>query len=885
MAELSQGDIQGEKVTQQQSSNKRADFREERISAGAGTAGAVVKGISQGTEQAIADDFAGDNLTLEQVNANVDNLSQSANKNIEGLGLGAEPTDRQIAEQTDLALRKAGLTQRGLQEALNRNLITESQARVMSNIALKKGSNTLVGSLITKPLRNIYGKTTGNPSGSPAVTFTKGGNEQLADAKLKAEVTAKAEFHKLVQTTMLTQGKDEAGARQYLEIQSARQAQSAQYARDKEQRAMSDNETLVEAGNALSLHTAGMNEDLKKMTANPSGVDPTELRIKQGDVQILSDRIMADARAAKLSPAGQEKLKAELKSWRDARTSLFKDLNSGTINQESVKSADALTTLTSIQSFPESYIMAKNFPELSKSIGVVSREAMMDHLAKMATPGINDEPSIVQLSKRVEGMVANVNKVLGIGVTPEGGKADGASGGAPKGITPTESNDTNAFYDNASPQARAEIDEKKETDPVLKQALHDDRNTYPDQSIRSAQGNLETAMSGGSRASVKNYVESVNIGADRTADLLQTSGYGDYQFAFGDVTSGSGRVHFGAPRGLVFPKPVDGQPDFNPAVKAQAKSLAILMARSPSLWNKIFTSSEEATLAYLNDGYRFPPQQVADSAQGSFGDQVESDLDTLRKEKVSKRTLSQAEFEERRARENERNPQVAPEIQAIIDKELEGILGGEGDAGKQDPNRFANPNAPVQRTAGEEFANRTTVKSTIAPEVKTEFETREGREAKVYKDTQGNDTVGVGFNMDDAGAKAIWKELGIPEDFDEVKAGTTELSDASVDELFEETYDSAVEEAGEIVSFEGVPQQAQDVLVDLVFNMGKSKVKNGFPSFVKNMKAGNYADAADELEFSDPNAEDPKQTDYIKQVKGRGRANLKKLRALGNGNN
>ena len=52
--------------------------------------------------------------------------------------------------------------------------------------------------------------------------------------------------------------------------------------------------------------------------------------------------------------------------------------------------------------------------------------------------------------------------------------------------------------------------------------------------------------------------------------------------------------------------------------------------------------------------------------------------------------------------------------------------------------------------------------------------------------------------------------------------------------------------------FEGLPEDAQTILVDLVFNMGAKKLFTKFPGFIKDMKAGDFSEAAKELRYKNP---------------------------------
>jgi len=265
MAELKQSTIAGEKVTQQQSSHKRADFSKERVGAVAGTAGAVTQGIAKGTQKAVSDSFAGEDLSEIEIGANVDLLEEDrANLLTDAqVSSGGTITARQLSEQTDVALNRATLTQRGLQEALDRGLITEKQAKVRANIALKHSSNTLVGSLIVEPLRNIYAPTTGNPSGSPAVTFTKGAAEQEADVKQKARLQEVGKREASIQSLVLG-GKTRGQAVETMAYQAKQKAELAALEFTIKKGEASDKMMLTASNLRLSNATERLDEDMMK---------------------------------------------------------------------------------------------------------------------------------------------------------------------------------------------------------------------------------------------------------------------------------------------------------------------------------------------------------------------------------------------------------------------------------------------------------------------------------------------------------------------------------------------------------------------------------------------------------------------------------------------
>ena len=120
----------------------------------------------------------------------------------------------------------------------------------------------------------------------------------------------------------------------------------------------------------------------------------------------------------------------------------------------------------------------------------------------------------------------------------------------------------------------------------------------------------------------------------------------------------------------------------------------------------------------------------------------------------------------------------------------------------------------------------------------------EGKKNKPYKDTKGLWTVGVGHLIGDG--------KSLPPEWDRT------FSDAEVMALFDKDYEHHRAAAERIPGFNKVNEKGQAALTDLTFNMGPVWYKK-WPTFSKNLLAGNAAGAADSLQDSA----------WYKQVKGR----------------
>jgi GH24 family phage-related lysozyme (muramidase) len=132
--------------------------------------------------------------------------------------------------------------------------------------------------------------------------------------------------------------------------------------------------------------------------------------------------------------------------------------------------------------------------------------------------------------------------------------------------------------------------------------------------------------------------------------------------------------------------------------------------------------------------------------------------------------------------------------------------------------------------------------------IKQHIEAAEGRSATVYNDSAGHPTIGVGFNLDRAGAQQQIEALGL--NYNEVRSGQQSLTNAQIDTLFNTDVNQAIADARSLVSnFDTIPDDKQVVVTDMVFNMGKAT----FSQFTNTIDAIEHEDwdrAADEMQDS-----------------------------------
>lgn len=127
-------------------------------------------------------------------------------------------------------------------------------------------------------------------------------------------------------------------------------------------------------------------------------------------------------------------------------------------------------------------------------------------------------------------------------------------------------------------------------------------------------------------------------------------------------------------------------------------------------------------------------------------------------------------------------------------------------------------------------------------------EQHEGRRHRVYVDTAGHPSIGIGFNLDRTDASTRLAALGL--DPARVRSGEVALDDEQVDQLFADDLSAAIAGAQRLVPrFDALSAKRQHACVDLTFNLGAS----GFARFTKTLAAidaGDFAEAARELEAS-----------------------------------
>lgn len=124
----------------------------------------------------------------------------------------------------------------------------------------------------------------------------------------------------------------------------------------------------------------------------------------------------------------------------------------------------------------------------------------------------------------------------------------------------------------------------------------------------------------------------------------------------------------------------------------------------------------------------------------------------------------------------------------------------------------------------------------------------EGEESKVYYDSLGIPTIGIGFNLERNDARIIIEDLGVS--YDQLLRNEAELSPEQIQFLFNRTIESSIQTAKKLFfEFDKILPARQIILIDLVFNLGETKL-NGFRKMIYAVNKKDWSCAAFELQDS-----------------------------------
>lgn len=128
------------------------------------------------------------------------------------------------------------------------------------------------------------------------------------------------------------------------------------------------------------------------------------------------------------------------------------------------------------------------------------------------------------------------------------------------------------------------------------------------------------------------------------------------------------------------------------------------------------------------------------------------------------------------------------------------------------------------------------------------IERHEGRKGHVYTDSVGHPTIGVGFNLDRAGARERIEQLGL--DYDKVRSGQQDLTDQQIDALRNKDIEDAESIARrELDNFDELSPDRKDAMTDMAFNLG-AKGFAGFKKMIDAVESEDWDRAIEEMKNS-----------------------------------
>lgn len=125
----------------------------------------------------------------------------------------------------------------------------------------------------------------------------------------------------------------------------------------------------------------------------------------------------------------------------------------------------------------------------------------------------------------------------------------------------------------------------------------------------------------------------------------------------------------------------------------------------------------------------------------------------------------------------------------------------------------------------------------------------EGFRAYSYRDTRGKLTIGIGFNLDAPGAAERCAEVGV--DYNAVSFAGHGITQAQAVALLDEGITTAQDAAiCTLAGFMDMPEVAQLVVIDMLFNMGREKFL-GFHQTIAAAEAHDWPRMVNEMRDSD----------------------------------
>ena len=121
----------------------------------------------------------------------------------------------------------------------------------------------------------------------------------------------------------------------------------------------------------------------------------------------------------------------------------------------------------------------------------------------------------------------------------------------------------------------------------------------------------------------------------------------------------------------------------------------------------------------------------------------------------------------------------------------------------------------------------------------------EGIRQYAYADSVGLPTIGVGFNLADKDNRDFLKKHNV--DLRKLLGKKTKLSDTAIINLYKHSLHKAGNDVKSLIkNFDSLPDVVQMVLIDMSFNLGKTRLAK-FVNMISAVERNDYQTAADEM--------------------------------------
>ncbi|MFC5411503.1 glycoside hydrolase family protein [Larkinella bovis] len=121
-------------------------------------------------------------------------------------------------------------------------------------------------------------------------------------------------------------------------------------------------------------------------------------------------------------------------------------------------------------------------------------------------------------------------------------------------------------------------------------------------------------------------------------------------------------------------------------------------------------------------------------------------------------------------------------------------------------------------------------------------------ESQAYTDLDGHSTVGIGFDLDEAGARERLEGVGT--NFESVLDGKESLTETQIEELFNQDIDHSIVTARSIFpDLDAYPANKQVAIIDMVFDLGERDFKK-LDTVIDAIKQQHWTDASTKMQKS-----------------------------------